>query len=118
MGWKEGKGLGSKEDGATQHIKIPVKKDNRGSYKKPCYIQCVLRTNVFLCCQGVGSKKGRDDDWIGHQDAFDKILAGLNTVQNGETKVSSQEGTPIEDSLEAAPGVTLMDNAAESKKLV
>lgn len=30
MGWKEGKGLGTKEDGDTQHIKITKKQDNAG----------------------------------------------------------------------------------------
>ena len=30
---------------------------------------------------GVGSKKGRDDGWIEHQDAFDDILAQLNKQQ-------------------------------------
>ncbi len=30
MGWQEGKGLGSKEDGDTRHIKLHKKRDNGG----------------------------------------------------------------------------------------
>lgn len=30
MGWQEGKGLGSKEDGGTKHVQIPKKQDNAG----------------------------------------------------------------------------------------
>jgi Pin2-interacting protein X1 len=30
MGWKEGKGLGSKEHGMVDHIKVKVKNDTNG----------------------------------------------------------------------------------------
>ena len=30
MGWEEGKGLGSKEEGLKEHIKVSVKRDNSG----------------------------------------------------------------------------------------
>jgi hypothetical protein len=30
MGWEEGKGLGSKEEGPREHIKVTVKRDNQG----------------------------------------------------------------------------------------
>ena len=30
MGWEEGKGLGSKEEGPREHIKVKVKRDNQG----------------------------------------------------------------------------------------
>lgn len=30
MGWEEGKGLGSNEEGQTEHIKVKVKRDNKG----------------------------------------------------------------------------------------
>lgn len=32
MGWEEGKGLGAKEDGRTENIKIKFKDDNKGYY--------------------------------------------------------------------------------------
>ena len=35
----------------------------------------------FYSRAGLGRKKGRDDEWIEHQDAFDQILAELNTKQ-------------------------------------
>ena len=35
-----------------------------------------------LCSHaGLGGKRGRDDEWIEHQDAFDQILAELNAKQ-------------------------------------
>ncbi len=30
MGWTEGKGLGSNEDGTTEHVKVQKKMDNKG----------------------------------------------------------------------------------------
>lgn len=30
MGWEKGKGLGVKEDGMTEHIKVKFKSDNKG----------------------------------------------------------------------------------------
>ena len=32
MGWSEGKGLGSKEDGHREHVKISKRKDNLGRH--------------------------------------------------------------------------------------
>ena len=34
MGWQEGKGLGSKEDGDTQHVKISKKRDSAGKWSE------------------------------------------------------------------------------------
>lgn len=36
---------------------------------------------VVLAHTGLGGKRGRDDDWIEQQDAFDQILAELNAKQ-------------------------------------
>lgn len=33
MGWEKGKGLGAKEDGMTEHIKVRFKSDTKGSIK-------------------------------------------------------------------------------------
>ena len=62
MGWCKGKGLGMNEDGALEHTKVMVKKDN---------------------C-GLGAKRGRDDDWVEHQVEFDQILAQLGKEHDGE----------------------------------
>ncbi|KAL8603819.1 hypothetical protein ACOMHN_058554 [Nucella lapillus] len=58
MGWKKGKGLGAKESGMTEHIKV----DNRKT------------TNV----RGFGCSKKDAERWIAHQDDFNSILASFN----------------------------------------
>ena len=44
---------------------------------------CAREPELYHWCvsSGVGFKKGCDDDWIEHQESFEQILAGLNTVQ-------------------------------------
>jgi len=59
MGWTQGKGLGAKEDGNTEHVKMKFKDDNRG----------------------VGCSMKYDRQWIAHQDSFNDLLAGLNSEQ-------------------------------------
>ena len=42
MGWEEGKGLGLQEEGLKEHIKVKVKRDNRGEcivYKTGCDLE-------------------------------------------------------------------------------
>lgn len=63
MGWEKGRGLGALEDGTTEHVRVSMRKDN----------------------SGLGSKKGRDDGWIEHQDAFEDILTQLNKQQGSAT---------------------------------
>ncbi len=64
--------------------------------------------NIFVCvCVGVGAKKGRDEDWIQHQDTFDQILAGLNSTQ------SSKKG----DSIEGTASKSILETAEESKRI-
>eukprot|EP00088_Acartia_fossae_P045145 TRINITY_DN4837_c0_g1_i14.p1 TRINITY_DN4837_c0_g1~~TRINITY_DN4837_c0_g1_i14.p1 ORF type:complete len:399 (-),score=164.51 TRINITY_DN4837_c0_g1_i14:80-1276(-) len=54
-GWEKGKGLGAKEDGRLEHIKVRHKQDSKGI--------------------GV---EGYDDTWLEHQDDFQAVLAALN----------------------------------------
>ena len=69
---------------------------------------------IELCwLSGVGSKRNRDEQWIENQDAFDKILAGLNAVQGGGG--GSNLGGNV---LEPSGNKTLVDSAIESKKIV
>lgn len=83
MGWMDGKGLGLKEEGDTNFVRIKKKRDN----------------------SGVGVK-ARGDDWIGHQDAFEDLLAQLNAENQ------SAEASP---SFEVKQ---LVKTAQKSKKLV
>lgn len=63
-----------------------------------------------LPLSGVGAKRGRDEDWIQHQDTFDEILAGLNEKQ----VESRQDPEATKDDKKK----TLVENAKESKRLV
>ncbi|KAG0369512.1 PIN2/TERF1-interacting telomerase inhibitor 1 [Gamsiella multidivaricata] len=56
MGWSHGKGLGAKEDGVQEHVKVRLKENNLG----------------------VGATKKTSDNWLGNTDAFSKLLADLN----------------------------------------
>ena len=62
---------------------------------------------------GLGRRKGRDEDWIEHQDAFDQILANLNSqaVSNNASECSNQTAK------DASP-LALLETAAESKRLM
>ena len=70
MGWEKGKGLGLKEDGVAEPIKLSANKTKQG-----------------LGCTGY------DNTWVDHQDDFSAILSGLNNdfptcKSNGSTSRS------------------------------
>lgn len=62
MGWEHGKGLGSRGNGMTTHIRVRQKKDNAG----------------------IGANAGTADDaWKATQDVFNSILSRLNDSSAG-----------------------------------
>jgi Pin2-interacting protein X1 len=61
MGWTEGKGLGMKEDGQKEHIKVKVKANNTG----------------------IGGEKRTIDNWMGNTSGFDSLLKNLNEEVDG-----------------------------------
>ncbi|XP_011410017.1 PREDICTED: PIN2/TERF1-interacting telomerase inhibitor 1-like [Amphimedon queenslandica] len=69
MGWTDGKGLGAKEDGQKEHVKVAKKSDN----------------------SGFGAGTDRDSDWIACQDSFNDILSQLNDSQNTTTPPNSSD---------------------------
>ncbi|KAG5888813.1 hypothetical protein JTB14_016015 [Gonioctena quinquepunctata] len=70
MGWQHGKGLGAKESGITEHIKIPYKNDSRG----------------------MGYKES-NDQWTEHDTNFSALLESLSgeNTKSVEVKVNSLE---------------------------
>ncbi|XP_066257677.1 DNA ligase 1-like [Euwallacea similis] len=71
MGWAPGKGLGLKEDGMTEHIKVAYKNDS----------------------EGMGYKKN-DNQWTEHETNFSSLLVtltGTEITQDNTVKVSSLE---------------------------
>nr|XP_015207679.1 PREDICTED: PIN2/TERF1-interacting telomerase inhibitor 1 [Lepisosteus oculatus] len=77
MGWSKGKGLGRCEQGATEHVKVKVKNNSLG----------------------LGSSASYEDNWIAHQDDFNKLLADLNTchAQNGSTDSEQKQSFSLEE---------------------
>ncbi|KAF9116602.1 PIN2/TERF1-interacting telomerase inhibitor 1 [Mortierella sp. AM989] len=84
MGWSQGKGLGAKEDGAQEHVKVRLKENNLG----------------------VGATKKSIDNWLGNTDAFSKLLEDLNErvekdSQENASKSSSENESEKSDSEES-----------------
>ncbi|XP_064411591.1 PIN2/TERF1-interacting telomerase inhibitor 1 [Latimeria chalumnae] len=72
MGWSKGKGLGAREQGSTDHIKVQVKNNS----------------------MGLGAAVNYEDNWIAHQDDFNQLLAELNNCHGQsatELPVSEQK---------------------------
>ncbi|CAO3571824.1 unnamed protein product [Mortierella alpina] len=72
MGWEQGKGLGAKEDGVQEHVKVRLKENHLG----------------------VGATKKSSDNWLGNTDAFSKLLADLNERVENDAK---ENGNKDED---------------------
>ena len=51
MGWTVGKGLGAKEQGATEHVKVKVKNDQVGKYRlfNDFFTQQTISIYNFIC---------------------------------------------------------------------
>ncbi|XP_030051423.1 PIN2/TERF1-interacting telomerase inhibitor 1 [Microcaecilia unicolor] len=71
MGWSKGKGLGAKEQGCTEHIKVRVKNNTLG----------------------LGAAINHEDGWIAHQDDFNQLLAELNNCHGQESSECQQKKT-------------------------
>lgn len=81
MGWTNGKGLGAKEQGMTDHVRVKFKDDQ----------------------SGIGySRDNQDKQWTQHQDGFNELLMNLQKSQNlepsevMETKEIALSGTSLE----------------------
>ncbi|KAF9292227.1 PIN2/TERF1-interacting telomerase inhibitor 1 [Linnemannia elongata] len=71
MGWSQGKGLGAKEDGVQEHVKVRLKENHLG----------------------VGATKKSSDNWLGNTDAFSRLLADLNERVEQESKDNSADNS-------------------------
>ncbi|CEP17916.1 hypothetical protein [Parasitella parasitica] len=89
MGWAPGKGLGVKEDGKKEHVKIKLK-DNT---------------------LGVGATKKNIDNWLGNTDAFSRLLADLNSQPTSEAS-----SVNVSDAEESTSVVDQDRNDAKEKK--
>ncbi|KAG9068785.1 PIN2/TERF1-interacting telomerase inhibitor 1 [Linnemannia hyalina] len=84
MGWSQGKGLGAKEDGVQEHVKVRLKENQLG----------------------VGATKKSSDNWLGNTDAFSRLLADLNERVEQDSKDNSadnsKENSDDEDNKDAS----------------
>ncbi|XP_075165643.1 uncharacterized protein LOC142238030 [Haematobia irritans] len=72
MGWSKGKGLGAKEDGSQDFVRVRYKNDS----------------------QGLGFEH-RDDQWTQHENSFNGLLKSLN----GETNEEITQNNETDDEL-------------------
>lgn len=88
MGWSQGKGLGAKEDGRTEHIKVAYKNDSQG---KVCTLKFLTKSKIRIIL-GMGYKE-TDDQWTEHESNFSALLAALGGGESktDEIKLSSLE---------------------------
>ncbi|XP_037100487.1 PIN2/TERF1-interacting telomerase inhibitor 1 [Syngnathus acus] len=78
MGWAKGKGLGKREQGDAEHVKVKVKNNTHG----------------------LGAGVSQEDNWIAHQDDFNDLLAQLNNCHgqnNSETQPEERKGFSLEE---------------------
>uniref|UniRef100_A0A1I7ZZJ4 G-patch domain-containing protein n=1 Tax=Steinernema glaseri TaxID=37863 RepID=A0A1I7ZZJ4_9BILA len=78
MGWTEGKGLGSKEQGMSDNLK--------------------LKANHTA--KGLGCDQDYDSTWISHHDDFASLLANLNKNKPASTEKSGSDEEKTTKSLE------------------
>ncbi|XP_077979052.1 uncharacterized protein LOC144434473 [Glandiceps talaboti] len=88
MGWKPGSGLGAKEHGITDHIRVTKNRDNIG----------------------LGANHKTEERWMAHQDEFESLLTDLNQ-HYGNSKTEDSK-TQDDDS----PSTTCTDLEQTSKK--
>lgn len=53
MGWSKGKGLGAKEDGITEHIRVSYKHDSKGSFLTYLFLICLKYFDFFCVRNGL-----------------------------------------------------------------
>ncbi|XP_048386265.1 PIN2/TERF1-interacting telomerase inhibitor 1 isoform X2 [Stegostoma tigrinum] len=77
MGWSKGKGLGAREQGFTENIKVQIKNDTAG----------------------LGAAKDHEDNWIAHQDEFNQLLSELNACHkhNGSHVAEDKTAFSLEE---------------------
>lgn len=78
MGWSKGRGLGAKEDGSQEFVRVRFKND----------------------AEGLGYE-ARDDQWTVHEEGFNGLLKALNGEENNENEANGGVGSASED--EARP---------------
>lgn len=79
MGWSKGKGLGAKEDGIKEHVRVSFKNDSKGMNLE------ILNYYYFHCfLQGMGYKE--TEEWSQHEENFSTLLENLSKTVNSDEK--------------------------------
>ncbi|XP_071852887.1 PIN2/TERF1-interacting telomerase inhibitor 1-like [Apostichopus japonicus] len=75
MGWSDGKGLGSKEDGEKDFVRVSVKGNTKG----------------------LGFNRNEEENWISHQDDFNDLLSQLHHEHSSQGEEVSDNPKSIEE---------------------
>ncbi|PIK55659.1 putative PIN2/TERF1-interacting telomerase inhibitor 1 isoform X1 [Apostichopus japonicus] len=75
MGWSDGKGLGSKEDGEKDFVRVSVKGNTKG----------------------LGFNHNEEENWISHQDDFNDLLSQLHHEHSSQGEEVSDNPKSIEE---------------------
>ncbi|KAK3817271.1 MAG: G-patch domain-containing protein [Benniella sp.] len=94
MGWSQGKGLGAKEDGIQEHVKVQLKENNLG----------------------VGATRKTSDNWLGNTDAFSRLLADLNERVEKDTQENGSKGSEDSSSDDDSSNKSDSDDEKEDEK--
>ncbi|OQV12803.1 putative PIN2/TERF1-interacting telomerase inhibitor 1 [Hypsibius exemplaris] len=91
-GWADGDGLGTGRQGATEHLQMQFKDDNRG-------LGCTIEY---------------EKNWLAHGDDFNDLLASLN-AHHGNTAVESSGNATAAESVEERQAVALEKKSKGAK---
>uniref|UniRef100_F1LED5 PIN2/TERF1-interacting telomerase inhibitor 1 n=1 Tax=Ascaris suum TaxID=6253 RepID=F1LED5_ASCSU len=72
MGWRNGKGLGKREQGRNENLRLKANHSGKG----------------------LGCKHSYDDTWVAHHDDFAKLLASLNKTKKDTNENMASEIKP------------------------
>jgi len=92
MGWSEGKGLGSNENGTTSHVKVSKRKENLG----------------------LGASTHNEDNWLSHQDEFSALLSKLNQK---DSRGGDGQQSSLQENVQSSQRKILYSKFIKSKDL-
>uniref|UniRef100_F1LED4 PIN2/TERF1-interacting telomerase inhibitor 1 n=1 Tax=Ascaris suum TaxID=6253 RepID=F1LED4_ASCSU len=91
MGWRNGKGLGKREQGRNENLRLKANHNGKGLGKREQGRNENLRLKANHSGKGLGCKHSYDDTWVAHHDDFAKLLASLNKTKKDTNENMASE---------------------------